>query len=945
MQLSRDSVRRARRTAALVFVGVAVVLAAASAAPRSSEAVAAWLRADTVKTCTLPVAEHLSVVAATSKAGSPAHAPMAADSGALDSAAPVTVTLDAGADFTMVGVMCDVPADHGAVTVRIRTSLDGHGWSPWYERSLEIAADGRSAPRAFMDAMWVGAGHYVQVGARADGTRAPTALDGVRLMAIDTDGGDSIGGRAATVLRRVVATLAGVSLTPAASADVVHPIWVTRAGWGADESLVSGTPQAAPVKVAFVHHSTGGNTYAPTDAPALVRGIYAYHTIGLGWSDIGYNFLIDRFGTIYVGRAGGPAQGVVGAQVYGFNTGSTGVSIIGTYTSEAPPVAAVTALEDLLAWKLSLSGLDPQGTATMNCGGTDKFKAGQTVTLPVIAGHRDANYTACPGDALYAQLPAVRQAVAARFKQAVPAPEPWVVTLALSSARVEVDDTVTYAGSVTTGAGAPGSGTVTVQKRLAGGGAWIDWRRASLKADGSYAVAVAMTNRQSWEFRAKMPASQADLTGYSAVQALTVAAAAPIPATEACAFTITGRGWGHGIGLSQWGAYGLAKHGSSYKSILRHYYTGVGFTAVKNATVRVLLRSGLQAVKLTCANDFTVRGGAGAVTIPGGTTATTTYVSGKYKVVAGGLSKVFAAAVTFTPTRGQLDVLTATDLRQTGRHRGTISVAASGGSLMMINHVALESYLRGVVPHEVSPSWPAASLKAQACAARSYAERARRVATGQWDLYCDVRSQAYGGISWEASATDAAVKSTAGIVPSYEGQPIQAFYFSSSGGHTESIELAWQTSPLPYLKGVEDPYDSVRATAHLGAAAAHSRRAHSFPGHGSEGFAAGHLQGRGRDFAPHRESGHHRQWRYDVHARRHPAREARLEQRLGDVQELVDLAGGSGQEDRLAWPECVSLGPRLPGSCLGCVREALLPQRRRLADSQYHDGPSRPEPG
>ena len=244
--------------------------------------------------------------------------------------------------------------------------------------------------------------------------------------------------------------------------------------------------------------------------------------------------------------------------------------MIGTYSSEAPPVAAITALENLLAWKLGLSGLDPLGTAKMTCGSTEKFKAGTIVTLPVIAGHRDANYTECPGADLYAQLPAVRQAVAVRLGKGVPATEPWKVSLTLSGTQVEVDDTVTYSGSVQTAAGGPGSGTVTVQKRRASGGDWIQWRSAALKADGSYAVAVTMTSRQTWEFRAKMPADQANLTGYSAVQALTVAAAAPAPATEASAFTITGRGWGHGIGMSQWGAYGLAKHGSNYKSILRH---------------------------------------------------------------------------------------------------------------------------------------------------------------------------------------------------------------------------------------------------------------------------------------------------------------------------------------------------------------------------------------
>lgn len=279
-------------------------------------------------------------------------------------------------------------------------------------------------------------------------------------------------------------------------------------------------------------------------------------------------------------------------------------------------------------------------------------------------------------------------------------------------------------------------------------------------------------------------------------------------ASSQTAFTINGRGWGHGIGMSQWGAYGLAKHGSTYKQILQHYYTGIGFIKVDDPMIRVRLRSGLKSVRLTCANNYTVSSGAMDATITAGTAATTTYSGGKYRVVAGTKSWSFTGAVTFAPTKGQLSLLTATDIGQTGRHRGTIRVVNSGGSLMMIDHVPLESYLRSVVPHEVSPSWPKESLKAQACAARAYAERARRDANGAWDLYCDVRSQAYCGVSWEDARSDAAILQTAGVVPSYHGTPIAAFYFSCSGGQTENIELAWETSAVPYLKAVKDPYDS-----------------------------------------------------------------------------------------------------------------------------------------
>ncbi len=297
------------------------------------------------------------------------------------------------------------------------------------------------------------------------------------------------------------------------------------------------------------------------------------------------------------------------------------------------------------------------------------------------------------------------------------------------------------------------------------------------------------------------------LLAFLALLIVLLVGAAPAAASSETAFTITGRGWGHGIGMSQWGAYGLAKHGSTYKQILRHYYTGIGFTSIDSPVIRVRLRSGLSAVGLTCTSDYAVRGSSSEFTIPAGTKATVKYVDGRYHVAAGSWSQDFTTGVTFKPSKGSLNLLTATDLGTPGRYRGEIRVVRSGSYLMVVNLLPLESYLRGVVPREVSPAWPKEALKAQACAARSYAERARRGGRDAWDVYCDVRSQAYGGVAWEDPRSDAAIAATAGIVPSYKGAPIQAFYFACSGGQTENIELAWETSPMPYLKARDDPYD------------------------------------------------------------------------------------------------------------------------------------------
>ena len=294
------------------------------------------------------------------------------------------------------------------------------------------------------------------------------------------------------------------------------------------------------------------------------------------------------------------------------------------------------------------------------------------------------------------------------------------------------------------------------------------------------------------------------LVGALVLLVLLVAAGPAAAFSTEYAFTVRGHGWGHGVGMSQWGAYGYAKHGWDYKQILKHYYTGISFSDVADSVVRVNLRSGQSAVKLTCAKDFTVEGTGEAWSIPAGTTATTTHTDSGYRVVAGSLRKTFTGAPTFTPTAGSLSLITKTDLGDDGAYRGTIRVVYSGG-LMVINHVPLESYLRGVVPHEVSPSWPREALKAQACAARAFALGSRQPGKA-WDVYCDVRDQAYVGIGIEDERTDAAVRDSAGVCPSYGGKPIVATYFSCSGGHTENVGNVWGGT-YPYLKGVDDPYD------------------------------------------------------------------------------------------------------------------------------------------
>jgi hypothetical protein len=183
------------------------------------------------------------------------------------------------------------------------------------------------------------------------------------------------------------------------------PVIVPRASWGADENIVRAVPRYAPVlRLAVVHHTAGSSAYRPEQSASIVRGIELYHVKANGWNDIGYNFLVDRYGQVFEGRAGGMEQNVIGAHAQGFNTGSTGVALLGTYTSTRPTPEAERALATLLAWRLDVGHVDPASSAMIASGGNPKFRPGRGVYLRAISGHRDTGFTACPGDSLYARL-------------------------------------------------------------------------------------------------------------------------------------------------------------------------------------------------------------------------------------------------------------------------------------------------------------------------------------------------------------------------------------------------------------------------------------------------------------------------------------------------------------------------------------------------------------
>jgi hypothetical protein len=196
--------------------------------------------------------------------------------------------------------------------------------------------------------------------------------------------------------------------------------------------MMNWDPSYGKIDVAFVHHTDSSNDYTPDQVPGIIRGIYAYHAQTLGWGDIGYNFLVDRFGRIWEGRYGGITKPVIGGQVYNYNAVSTGVSGIGTFTSATVPQAMTDAFKRILAWKLSVAGIPATGTSPV--------QAPSGTHIQRISGHRDVGGTTCPGDSLYAKLPEIRAGAAAIMSAVAPGPShnPFGMVDALNTGPLNV---------------------------------------------------------------------------------------------------------------------------------------------------------------------------------------------------------------------------------------------------------------------------------------------------------------------------------------------------------------------------------------------------------------------------------------------------------------------------------------------------------------------------
>jgi hypothetical protein len=343
----------------------------------------------------------------------------------LGALTPTVATVELASPADLVGVEWQGSAQEN-ISLRFR-DRDGH-WSSWVSAGTNgHGPDVRpQADRQVGEPIWTGGTGSVQI-------RAAGRVSDAKLHLVNVNGPAEAGrhGRTAAPL----ASTASLPLaTPELSAGAGQPPIIARKTWARGMAPPKVAPEYGAVEMAFVHHTENPNGYAAGAVPAMLRAIYVFHRYVNGWNDIGYNFVVDLYGRVFEARAGGIDESVVGAQAGGYNLFSTGIAVLGTFSSVPISKAARDALEKLLAWKLSLHGVPAQGRVTVevNPAGASysRFPANARVSLPRIAGHRDGDATECPGNVLYGELPAIRTGVQRL------APNPTRATLVLTTPAV-----------------------------------------------------------------------------------------------------------------------------------------------------------------------------------------------------------------------------------------------------------------------------------------------------------------------------------------------------------------------------------------------------------------------------------------------------------------------------------------------------------------------------
>jgi hypothetical protein len=357
----------------------------------------------------------------------------------------------------------------GRVQAQVRARRRGGRWTRW--TPLHQAGDhgpdtGRGT--AGTDPAWTGAADEFQlrVAGRPRGLRACFVRSGP----------------AARAARRRIP----LARSAARRRQVAAPAIITRTEWGGDGVPPRTSPAYGQVQLAFVHHTVNANDYGPEDSAAIVLGIARYHRDHNGWNDLGYNFLVDQYGQIFEGRAGGVDLAIVGAQAQGFNSVSTGVALIGTFMDVPAPSAAVDSIARVVGWKLSLHGVPTQGDVTVTSAGgeTNRYPSGTPVTFQRIAGHRDGNATSCPGDVLYTQLPDLRTR-AAQYAGPLAG-----ITVRAAATKLRGVTSAALSGALRFGDGSSADGVPVDILYATGGSAFSPIATVRCAADGQWSTTI-----------------------------------------------------------------------------------------------------------------------------------------------------------------------------------------------------------------------------------------------------------------------------------------------------------------------------------------------------------------------------------------------------------------------------------------------------------------------
>jgi len=311
----------------------------------------------------------------------------------------ISPPVEAPHEFDLVGVADEMRH------LEIRVRDEGGEWTEWVEQAdgTPVYVDGADEAQVRAEFRPRGDLHFVNVSGTAGGF--PARLVSAARGAINE-------------------AFLAVASAPVAEAIAPKPSFVVRSGWGADTAeggcVPRTTPQMGDVRAGVIHHTVNANTYSAAEAPGIVLGICSFHIHGNGWDDIGYNALVDRFGTLYEGRAGGLRNPVVAAHAQGFNAQTTSIASIGEHSGGSLTPATRAAVVRYLAWRLAKAGLNPvtkKSKLTSAGGSMNKYRSGQVVGVPRVIGHRDLGLTECPGNALAAQIASIRRQIQKRIKK------------------------------------------------------------------------------------------------------------------------------------------------------------------------------------------------------------------------------------------------------------------------------------------------------------------------------------------------------------------------------------------------------------------------------------------------------------------------------------------------------------------------------------------------